>query len=79
MQTTFNASPSGQAVIQNTTAAGIEKLVVNLHPGNDSLIDVQIKEELPGDEGLLVSSTISINQEGLQKLVEWLRDQGAIN
>ena len=77
MQTTFNASPSGQAIIQNTTAAGIEKLVVNLHPGNDSLIDVQIKEETPGD-GLLVSSTISVNQEGMQKLVEWLRDQGAI-
>lgn len=77
MQTTFNASPSGQAIIQNTTAAGVEKLVVNLHPGNDSLIDVQIKEETPGD-GMLVSSTISINQEGMQKLVEWLREQGAI-
>jgi len=77
MQTTFNASPSGQAIIQNTTAAGVEKLVVNLHPGNDSMIDLQIKEESPGD-GMLVSSSISINQEGLQKLVEWLRDQGAI-
>lgn len=77
MQTTFNSSPSGQATIQNTTAAGVEKLVVNLHPGNDSMIDVQIKEETPG-EGMLVSSTISINQEGLQKLVEWLRDQGAV-
>lgn len=77
MQTTFNASPSGQAIIQNTTAAGIEKLVVNLHPGNDSLIDIQIKEETPGD-GMLVSSTISINQDGMQKLVEWLRDQGAV-
>ena len=77
MQTTFNASPSGQAIIQNTTAAGVEKLVVNLHPGNDSLIDVQIKEETPGD-GMLVSSSISINQEGMQKLVEWLREQGAI-
>lgn len=77
MQTTFNASDSGQAIIQNTTAAGIEKLVVNLHPGNDSLIDVQIKEEGAGD-GMLVSSTISINQEGMQKLVKWLRDQGAI-
>jgi hypothetical protein len=77
MQTTFNASPSGQAIIQNTSAAGIEKLVVNLHPGNDSMIDVQIKEETPGD-GMLVSSSISINQEGMQKLVEWLREQGAI-
>lgn len=77
MQTTFNASDSGQAIIQNATAAGIEKLIVNLHPGNDSLIDIQIKEEGPGD-GLLVSSTISIHQEGLQRLVEWLREQGAV-
>ncbi|HYD96758.1 MAG TPA: hypothetical protein VEC01_15625 [Noviherbaspirillum sp.] len=78
MQTTFNASDSGQAVIQNTTAAGIEKLVVNLHPGNDSMVDLQIREEGP-DATQLVSSTISIHQEGLQKLVEWLRNQGAVD
>ncbi|RZI44035.1 hypothetical protein EGT07_00995 [Herbaspirillum sp. HC18] len=78
MQTTFNSSDSGQAVIQNTTAAGIEKLVVNLHPGNDSMVDVQIREEGP-DDGLLVTSTISIHQEGLQKLFEWLRTQGAVD
>jgi len=77
MQTTFHASDSGQAVIQNTTAGGIEKLVVNLHPGNDSMVDLQIREG--PDEGQLVASTISIHQEGLQKLVEWLRDQGAVD
>lgn len=78
MQTTFHASDSGQAVIQNTTAIGTEKLVVNLHPGADSMIDVQIREEGPGD-GMMVSSTMSINQGGLQKLVEWLREQGAVD
>lgn len=78
MQTTFQASDSGQAVIQNHTAIGSEKLVVNLHPGNDSLIDIQIREDVPG-EGLMVSSTISINQTNMQKLVEWLRDQGVVD
>jgi hypothetical protein len=78
MQSTFHASDSGQAIIQNTTAIGTEKLVVNLHPGSDSLIDIQIREEAPG-EGMMVSSTMSINQSSMQKLVEWLRDQGAVD
>lgn len=78
MQTTFHASDSGQAVIQNTTAIGTEKLVVNLHPGTDSLVDIQIREDGPG-EGQMVSSTISVNQSGMQKLVAWLRDQGVVD
>lgn len=78
MQTTFHASDSGQAVIQNTTAIGTEKLVVNLHPGTDSLVDIQIREDVSG-EGQMVSSTISINQSGMQKLVAWLRDQGVVD
>ena len=78
MQSTFHASDSGQAIIQNTTAIGSEKLVVNLHPGSDSLIDIQIREDVPG-EGMMVSSTMSINQSSMQKLVDWLRDQGAVD
>lgn len=76
MQSTFQASDTGQAVIQNTTAAGIEQLIVSLHPGSDSMAHVQIKEEVPGSG--VVSSSISINQLNLQKLVAWLRDQGAV-
>lgn len=78
MQTSFHASDSGQAVIQNATSIGTEKLVVNLHPGSDSMIEVQIREDGP-DDSLTVSSTISINQGGMQKLVEWLRDQGVVD
>jgi hypothetical protein len=78
MQTTFQASDSGQAVIQNNTAIGTEKLVVNLHPGSDSMIDIQIREDVPG-EGQMVSSSISINQSGMQQLVEWLRAQGIVD
>lgn len=76
MQSTFHASDTGQAVIQNATAIGTEQLVVTLHPGSDSSVEVQIKEDGPG--GGLVSSSISINQHNLQRLVEWLREQGTI-
>lgn len=77
MQSTFHASDSGQAVIRNTTTFDSEQLVVTLHPGSDSMIDIQIKEEVSG--GDMVSSTISVNQPQLQKLVEWLRDQGVVD
>ncbi|MGH8807077.1 MAG: hypothetical protein ACREX0_04280 [Noviherbaspirillum sp.] len=76
MQTTFQASDSGQAVIQNTTAVDTEQLVVTLHPGIDSSVDIQIKESVAGDG--LISSSISVNQSNLQKLVDWLREQGAV-
>ncbi len=77
MQSTFHASDSGQAVIRNTTAVDKEQLVVTLHPGSDSMIDIQIKEEPLG--GDLVSNSISINQPNLQKLVDWLREQGVVD
>jgi hypothetical protein len=79
MQTTFQASETGQAVIRNAGSVGTEQLVVTLHPGNDSSIEIQIKEDVPGDPNELVSSAISINRDGLQKLVQWLRDQGAVD
>ncbi len=77
MQSTFHASDSGQAVIRNTTAVDKEQLVVTLHPGSDSMIDIQIKDEPLG--GDLVSNSISINQPNLQKLVDWLREQGVVD
>lgn len=78
MRTSFHASDGGQAVIQNTTTIGTERLVVNLHPGSDSMIEVQIREDVQGD-GQMVSSTISINQEEMQQLVDWLRHQGVVD
>lgn len=77
MHSTFQASDTGQAVIQNTTDVGTDKLVVSLHHGADSSVEIQIKEEVPGSG--LVSSAISINQSGLQQLVQWLREQGAVD
>ncbi|WP_147375673.1 hypothetical protein [Noviherbaspirillum cavernae] len=76
MHSTFHASDSGQAIVQNATTVGVEQLVVTLHPGNDSCVEVQIKEEVSGD---IVASAISINQSGLQQLVRWLREQGAVD
>lgn len=77
MQSTFNASDGGQAVIRNTTAIGTEQLVVSLHPGSDSSVDIEIKEDSTGSD--IVASAISINQSNLQKLVQWLREQGAVD
>lgn len=79
MQSTFQASDSGQAVIRNASSVGSEQLVVTLHHGSDSSIEIQIKEDVAGDASELVSSAITINRDGLQKLVQWLRDQGAVD
>lgn len=76
MQSTFQASDTGQAVVQNTTAAGTEQLIVSLSPG-DSTAHVQIKDD--GSGGGVVSSVISVNQANLQKLVDWLREQGIVD
>ncbi len=77
MHSTFQASDSGQAVIRNDTAIGNEKLVVTLHPENGSSVDIQIREDSGGQD--VVSSSITINQAGLQQLVQWLREQGAVD
>lgn len=76
MQSTFQASETGQAIVQNTTAAGIEQLVVSLSQ-DDSLAHFQIKED--STSGGVVSSVISVNQTNLQKLVDWLREQGIVD
>lgn len=73
MQSSYHSSETGQAIIQNLTAGGREELIVTLHPGNDSSVEIQIKEE---SAGVLVSSAISINQQSLQKMMQWLRAQG---
>jgi hypothetical protein len=79
MQSTFQTSETGQAVIQNASPVGTEKLVVTLHPGSDSSVEIQIREDVAGDPNELVSSSISINRDGLQRLVQWLREQGAVD
>jgi hypothetical protein len=76
MHSTFHASDSGQAVVQNTTTVGTEQLIVSLHSENDSSIEFQVKEEISGD---LISVAISINQSGLQQLVQWLRERGVVD
>jgi hypothetical protein len=77
MHSTFNASDSGQAVIENASSVGTDQLVVTLHPGSDSSVEIQIKEDVSGND--MVSSSISINRAGLQQLVQWLREQGAVD
>lgn len=77
MQSTFRESQTGQAIIQNSSSVDTEQLVVTLHPGSDSSVEIQIREDVPGSG--LISSSMSINQLSLQKLVHWLRAQGAVD
>lgn len=77
MQSTFQASDSGQAVIQNASSIGSEKLVVTLHPESGKSVGIQIREDTDGQD--LVSSEITINQAGLKQLVQWLREQGVVD
>lgn len=76
MQSTFQASDSGRAVIRNETAAGSQQLIVSLHPGADSSIGFEIREDVPGSG--LVASSMSISQDRLQRLVQWLRENEAV-
>lgn len=77
MQSTFRESQTGQAIIQNSSSVDTEQLVVTLHPDSDSSVEIQIREDVPGSG--LISSSMSINQPSLQKLVHWLRAQGAVD
>jgi hypothetical protein len=77
MQSTFQEAGPGRAIIQNATSVGTEQLVVTLHPGTELAVEIEIKEDTGGGDSL-VSSAISIKQPGLQKLVQWLREQGAV-
>jgi hypothetical protein len=76
MHSTFQASDSGQAVIRNATAVGTEQLAVTLHPGSDSIIEFQVKDDVPGG---LISMSISFNRDSVQQLVDWMRAQGAVD
>jgi hypothetical protein len=69
MPSTFHESETGQAVIENATAAGTEQLVVTLHPGRDFSVDFVFNEGMLGD-ALIASSGISIDQVALQSLVQ---------
>jgi uncharacterized protein involved in tolerance to divalent cations len=76
MKSTFHEVELGQAVLQNATEIGTEQLVVKLKPERQSAIQLQIKQNANGQSPTV--SSISIDQAGLQKLVQWLREEGAV-
>lgn len=77
MKSTFHELELGKAVIQNATAEGTEQLIITLHPENQSSVQIQIKKNAAGDRS--ASDSISIDQHGLQKLFQWLREEGAVS
>ena len=76
MQSSFQASDSGQAVIRHTTSVGTDELVISMHPEGDSSIEVQIRDDTPGDG--VISNAMRVNREELQQLVDWLRLRGVV-
>lgn len=77
MKSTFHELELGQAVVQNATPNGTEQLIVKLSEDKESAIQVQIKENANGQTA--TSGSISISQHGLQKLFQWLREEGAVS
>jgi hypothetical protein len=76
MKSTFHEIELGRAVLQNATTIGTEQLIVNLKPESHSAIQIQIKQNTEGQSPTV--SSISIDQHGLQKLFQWLREEGAV-
>jgi hypothetical protein len=76
MRSTFHEVELGRAVLQNSTTVGTEQLVVNLKPESHSTVQIQIKQNTEGQDPTV--SSISIDQSGLQKLIHWLREEGAV-
>jgi hypothetical protein len=76
MKASFHEVELGQAVLQNSTAIGTEQLIVTLKPESHASIRFQIKQNT--NESSSTVSSIAIDQQGLQKLVQWLREEGAV-
>lgn len=76
MKSTFHEVGLGQAVVQNVTESGTEQLIVTLRAENQPSIEIQIKENT--ENRSTSKGSISINQQGLQKLFKWLQEEGAV-
>jgi 4-hydroxy-3-methylbut-2-en-1-yl diphosphate synthase IspG/GcpE len=77
MKSTFHEVELGRAVIQNATGRGTEQLIVSLPTEGRSSIDIQIKENT--NESSSTTGSISISENGLQKLFHWLREEGVVS
>lgn len=77
MKSTFHELELGKAVLQNSTDIGNEQLIVTLQPDNKAPVQIQIRQNTEGSS--TTSSSIGISQHGLQQLVHWLREEGAVS
>jgi len=78
MKSTFHELQLGTAVIQNATPEGTEQLIVTLRPEDQSSVQIQIKKNT-ASEHRSATDSIAIDQHGLQKLFQWLREEGAVS
>lgn len=77
MKSTFHELELGKAVLQNSTDIGNEQLIVTLQPDSKAPVQIQIRQNTEGSSS--TSSSIGISPHGLQQLVHWLREEGAIS
>lgn len=77
MKTTFHEVELGKAVVQNASEIGTEQLIVTIHPESKSSIQIQIRQNTDGSS--TTSSAIAIDQHGLRKLVDWLREENVLS
>lgn len=78
MASTLHETETGHAVIGDKTAEGTEQLVVTLHPESGLLAEFVFNEGMTKD-ALIATSGIEIDRAALQRLVQWLREQGALD
>lgn len=76
MKSTFHEIELGQAVSQNATSVGTEQLIVKLKSDGPPGVQIQIKQNT--NDQTSTASSISVDQHSLQKLVQWLREEGAV-
>jgi len=77
MKSTFHEVELGKAVVQNATEAGTEQLIVTLNPDRKFPVQLQIRQNTNGSSE--ASAPIAIDQHGLQRLFQWLRDEDALS
>jgi hypothetical protein len=70
MKSSFYDHQPGMATIENETSVGRERLSVSVHAECAFPMDSQVQESTNGQ------GAMSLNQEGITKLCEWLRRHG---
>lgn len=78
MQSTYRENATGQLIIENQSKIGAEQLVVTVRPDDNFSTEFELSSGI-GANALIASIGISIDRAALHRLVDWLRDHGAVS